>query len=61
MSEVADKIKFIAPTPVIVLAGAMTERAGKTMAGVARAAANTDSLIIDSGIGSAVEKFCIRK
>jgi len=31
------------------------------MAGVARAAYNTGSLIIDSGVGSEIEKFTIRK
>ena len=61
ISEVADKLKLINPTPVIILAGAMTQRAGKTLAGVARAAFRADATIIDSGIGSGIEKFCIRK
>ena len=60
-SEVADRLKFIEPTPVIVLAGAMTDRAGKVMGGIGRVAFNTQSTIIDSGLGSAIEKFCIRK
>lgn len=57
----ADRLKFVQPNPVIVLAGAMTQRAGKTMAGVTRAAFRTDAMIIDSGISSCVEKFCLRK
>jgi hypothetical protein len=61
ISEVCDKFKFTQPTPVIILAGAMTQRAGKTLAGVARAAARTDAIIIDSGMGSGIEKFCLRK
>jgi len=61
ISEVADRLKFVQPTPVVVLAGAMSNRAGKTMAGIARAAANTGSVIIDSGMGSEIEKFAIRK
>jgi len=61
VSEVCDKLKFTQPTPVIILAGAMTQRAGKTLAGVARAAFRTDSVIIDSGLGSGIEKFCLRK
>jgi len=52
ISEVADRLKFVQPTPVVLLAGAMTARAGKTMAGVARAASNTGSILIDSGMGS---------
>ena len=39
----------------------MTQRAGKTLAGVARAAAKTDAIIIDSGLGSGIEKFANRK
>ena len=45
------------------MAGAMTQRqlAGKTMAGIARAAFNTGSILIDSGVGSQIEKFSMRK
>lgn len=60
ISEVCNHLKFVDPTPVIILAGAMTERAGKTLAGVARAASRTDAIIIDSGVGSGIEKFCMR-
>ena len=60
-SEVADRLKFIEPTPVIVLAGAMTERAGRVMGGIGRVAFNTQSVVMDSGIASEVEKFCMRK
>jgi len=61
VTEIADRLKFTEPTPVIVLAGAMTQRAGKTMGGLARAAYSASAMIIDSGIGSCLEKFCIRK
>lgn len=61
VSEICDKLKFVNPTPVIVLAGAMTQRAGKALAGACRAAFRTDAFIIDSGIGSGIEKFCLRK
>ena len=61
VSEVCDKLKFTQPSPVIILAGAMTQRAGKTLAGVCRAAFKTDAFIFDSGIGSGIEKFCLRK
>jgi hypothetical protein len=39
----------------------MSQRVGKTMAGVCRAAFRTDAIIIDSGVSSCVEKFCLRK
>lgn len=61
VTEPLDKLKFVEPTPVIILAGAMTERAGKVLAGVARAAFRAGACIIDSGIGSGIEKFCMRK
>lgn len=61
VTEPLDKLKFIEPTPVIILAGAMTERAGKVLAGVARAAFRAGACVIDSGIGSGIEKFCMRK
>jgi hypothetical protein len=61
VTEPFDKLKFVEPTPVIILAGAMTERAGKVLAGVARAAFRAGACVIDSGIGSGIEKFCMRK
>ena len=61
VTEIGDRLKFTDPTPVIILAGCMTERAGKTLAGVARAASRTDAVIIDSGIASGIEKFCLRR
>ena len=61
VSSFCAKLKFSQPTPVIILVGAMTQRAGKTLAGVARAAFRTDGVIIDSGLGSGIEKFCSRK
>jgi hypothetical protein len=61
ISEVCDRLKINNATPVIILAGAMTQRAGKTLAGIARAALRADAVVIDSGLGSGLEKFCMRK
>lgn len=61
ISEIADRLKFIAPTPVVIIAGARTERPGKTMAGIARAAFNTGAFVVDSGLGTQIERFCQRK
>jgi predicted sugar kinase len=58
ISEIADRLKFIAPTPVVIIAGARTERPGKTMAGIARAAFNTGAFVVDSGLGTQIERFC---
>jgi hypothetical protein len=61
VTEIADRLKFVAPTPVVILAGAKSERPGKTMAGIARAAFNTGANVIDSGLGTCIERFCQRK
>lgn len=61
ISEVCDKLKLIEAAPVIILAGAWGNRAGKVMAGIARAAFRAGAYIIDSGVGSGIEKFCLRK
>ena len=39
----------------------MTERAGKVMGGIGRVAFNTQSIVMDSGMQSEIEKFCMRK
>lgn len=61
ISEIADRLKFVLPTPIICIAGAKSERPGKTMAGIVRAAFNTGSIIIDSGLGTCIERFAQRK
>lgn len=61
VSEIADRLKFVQPTPVVCLAGAKSERPGKTMAGITRAAFNTGAFVIDSGLGTCIERFCQRK
>lgn len=61
ISEVCDKLKIIDAAPVIILAGAWGQRAGKTMAGIAWAAFWSGAYIIDSGVGSGIEKFCLWK
>lgn len=52
VTEICDRLKFLTPLPAIVIAGAQTERAGKTMAGIARAAFNAGAVVIDSGLGT---------
>merc|ERR1712228_580335 len=53
ISEVGDRLKFIDPTPVLVLSGAMNqERDSSTMAGICRGAFNTKCTILDCGMAS---------
>ena len=47
--------------PVINIIGGNTNRKNKLMAGLSRAALNCRALIIDSGIQTGIEKFCLRK
>ena len=47
--------------PVICIIGGNTNRKNKLMAGLSRAALNCRALIIDSGIQTGIEKFCLRK
>lgn len=61
ISEVCDKLKFVEAAPVIILSGSMGTKNAKVLAGIARAAFRAGATIIDSGIGSGIEKFCMRK
>lgn len=61
VSEMADRLKFIQPSPVIIVSGARSERSQKVMAGIARAAFNAGAVVIDSGLGTGLEKHCQRK
>ena len=61
VSDIADHFKFIEPQQVIVLIGANTRRKVKLFAGISRAALNTRAIIIDSGLQTGIEKFCLRK
>lgn len=61
VTEIADHFSFYEPSPVIVLIGANTKRKVKLFAGLSRAALNCRAIIIDSGIQTGVERFCLRK
>lgn len=61
ITEIADHFSFYEPTPVIVLIGANTKRKVKLFAGLSRAALNCRAVIIDSGLQTGVERFCLRK
>ncbi len=50
--EMLDKFKYTEMAPVINIIGAMEKGRGKFYAGVARAAFNTDAVIVDNGLAS---------
>ena len=61
VTEVADHYHFYDPISVIVLIGANTNEKIKLFAGISRAALNCRAIILDSGVESGIEKFCLRK
>lgn len=56
-----EKFKIVEPHPVIIIAGGLDTGKGKFYAGIARAAYKTDAVVIDSGIGTGIEPFTMRK
>jgi len=46
---------------IINLIGAKDTGRGKFYAGIARAAFNTDAIVIDSGIATGIEKYAMRR
>ncbi len=59
--EMLAKLRFTDALPVLNLIGAATHSRGKFYAGVARACFNTDAVIVDNGLASGIEKFCLRR
>ena len=56
-----DKFKYNEQLPVVNIIGAVESGRGKFYAGVARAAFNTDAVIVDNGLSSGIEKFALRR
>ena len=59
--DMLDKFKYTEALPVVNLIGAMEKGRGKFYAGIARAAFNTDAVIVDNGLASGIEKFTLRR
>lgn len=59
--SVTRAFKFVEGAPVIVMAGARNSGKGKFLAGLARAAFRSDAIIIDSGVETGIENYCIRR
>lgn len=53
--------KFSEGAPVIVMAGGRNSGKGKFLAGLARAAFRSDAIILDSGVETGIENYCIRR
>jgi hypothetical protein len=61
ITEIVDHFNFYEPFPVINIIGGNTNRKTKLMAGLSRVALNCRAIVIDSGIQTGIEKFCLRK
>jgi len=61
LMTILEKFKFDKPRPVIVCSGSRNAERGKFLAGIVRAAHRTDAVLIDSGIKSGIENYCIRR
>lgn len=59
--EILEAFKFKDPHPCLILAGARDSQRGKLLAGVARAAFRSDAVILDSGVATGIENYCLRR
>jgi hypothetical protein len=59
--DITRAFKFVEGIPVIVLAGARESGRGKFLAGLSRAAFRSDAAILDSGIETGIENYCLRR
>lgn len=59
--DILYKLKLTEGFPVVNLIGAKECGRGKFYAGIARAAFNTDAIIIDSGIKTGIEPYTLRR
>ena len=61
LPEILSKFRFHEAIPSVILSGARDTNRGKFLAGISRAAFRCDAAIIDSGIRTGIESFCLRR
>jgi hypothetical protein len=59
--DILNKLKLTEGFPVVNLIGAKEVGRGKFYAGIARACFNTDSILLDTCIGTGIEKYAMRR
>lgn len=59
--KIISDFKIKEAVPCIVLVGARESGRGKFLAGLSRAAFRSDAAIIDSGIETGIENYCLRR
>lgn len=61
LPKILEAFKFKKALPSIVMAGSRDNKRGKLLAGVARAAFRSEAVILDSGVASGIENYCLRR
>jgi len=61
IAEMIAKFKYSDAYPVVNIVGGMENSRGKFYTGIARAAFNTDAVILTNGIATGIEKFVLRR
>lgn len=61
LPKILEKFKITEALPSVILAGARDSNRGKLLAGVARAAFRSDAVILDSGVKTGIESYCLRR
>jgi hypothetical protein len=61
LPKILEAFKFKEAVPSLVIAGSRDKNRGKLLAGVARSAFRSDAVILDSGVASGIEKYCLRR
>jgi hypothetical protein len=61
LPKILEAFKIQEAFPSIILSGARDSQRGKLLAGVARAAFRSDAVIIDSGVKTGIENYCLRR
>ena len=59
--DILARFKYDEPLPVIILSGGRDSGRGKFLAGIARTAFRTDAVIVDSGVATGMEYYCLRR
>ena len=59
--SILESFKIDEALPSIIMAGSRDSDRGKLLAGVARAAFRSDAVIMDSGVKSGIENYCLRR
>ena len=61
LPKILEDFQFKEHMASVILVGARDSGRGKLLAGVSRAAFRSDAVIIDSGVSTGIESYCLRR